>query len=79
MKVNINHEELNKKYFHEISAGGVFVYQRDVFMKLDTLYIDDEEDADCVNAILLETGDAEYFCGHEEIIIPKMVEMNVEY
>lgn len=79
MKININHEELNKKYFHEISAGRVFVYQHEVFMKLETLYVNDEEDADCVNAILLESGDAEYFCGCEEIIIPKMVEMNVEY
>ena len=78
MKVNIKHEEVTKKPFHELPVGQVFLYEGETWMK--TVYGADEADDDAneINAIRLDDGEFSYFW-YEEVIIPKIAELNIEY
>lgn len=78
MKVNIKHEELNRKQFCELSVGQVFLYGNEAWMKTAYGAEEADDDADEINAVCLEKGGFGYFW-YEEVLIPKVAELNIEY
>ena len=78
MQVNIKHEELNKKPFYELSIGQTFLYANEVWMRIVCAAEEASDEADNINAVCLSDGEYGYFW-HEEVIIPKVAELNIEY
>lgn len=78
MKVNIKHEEVKKDYFHNLEIGQVFIYENEVWMKIQTVAEEADDDAEELNAVRLYDGDVGYFCG-DVVILPKVAELNIEY
>ena len=78
MKVNIKHEVVNRKQFCELSVGQVFLYADEVWMKIVYAAEEADDDADEINAICLNDGEYGFFY-HEEVIVPKVAELNIEY
>ena len=78
MQVNIKHEDLNRKSFYELSLGQVFLYGDEVWMRIVCAAEEADDDADEINAVCLSDGEYGYFL-HEEVIVPKVAELNIEY
>lgn len=53
--------------FGSLPTLAVFKCDGNLYMKIDTLFTDPEEDAEEVNAILLATGETIYFCYGESV------------
>ena len=78
MQVNIKHEEVNKKNFDELSLGQVFLYMDEAWVRIACAAERASDEADDINAVCLSDGDYGYFY-HEEVILPKVAELNIEY
>ncbi len=78
MNINIKHEEVKKIAFSNIPVGDIFIQGSTVWMKLPTLTEEDDDTFEC-NAIALEDGETDYFDFNAVVIIPKVVELNIEY
>lgn len=76
MQVNVKHEKTKVQSFCEIGEGQVFIYDNEVWMKV--ICIENEEIGE-TNVVRLSNGDLEYFGPYENIILPKVAELNVEY
>lgn len=79
MKVTIKHEAINEVYFEDISFGGVFYYQGEIWMKIPLLAEDADVDADFVNAIRLDDGEHDNFNSCTKVILPKNMDFIFEY
>lgn len=57
--------------FEELEEGTCFIANDEAYMKIDLLLLDDE-DVNLVNAIMLETGEGDYFDDDTLIIADKI-------
>ena len=78
MQVNIKHEEVINKEFNALPVGQAFLYANEVWMRIVSAAEEADDDADEINAVRLSDGEYGYFW-HEEVIIPKVAELNIEY
>ena len=78
MKVKIKHEELVKKNFYELSIGQVFIYEDVAWMRIVSAADEVSDEANEINVVCLSDGGHDYFW-NEEVIIPKVAELNIEY
>ena len=79
MQITIKHEVINETYFEDVAFGEVFYYQGEIWMKVPTLVVEADDDADEVNAIELNTGEPNYFTCTTKVILPKNIEFVFEY
>ena len=78
MQVNIKHDAIIKKNFCDLPVGQVCIYGNDAWMKIVCAADEADDDADDVNAICLADGEHGYFW-YEEVIIPEVAVLNIEY
>ena len=76
MKVNIKHEDVMKVNFYDLSVGKVFIFDDSAYMKIATVWNNDEDE---MNAISLVDSELAYFGDYEVTILPKSAVLNIEY
>lgn len=82
MKVNTKHAT-KEVHFQDISHGQIFVYNDEVFMRLDMQYVtydDHGYEAETWNAVHLESGELNEFHDYDAVFCPSRIgTLEIEY